>query len=154
MCGARAVIWNWNIQIQHAHVNHLKPSISTTTKLPVNKTVIKLTFGLYSAFLAWRAIFFKSSLQPRFTVDTIFLFRQNEQQQIISKRFGCFCIKKCIPETTTTCTRIICFNSCFSTKWTFNWSPYAAVQIKQFSIECWKWSRIALDLLYYSLRLI
>ena len=31
------------------------------------------TLGLYSAFLAWRAIFFKSSLHPRFTVDTIFL---------------------------------------------------------------------------------
>ena len=29
-------------------------------------------FGLYSAFLAWRAIFFKSSLQPKLTVDTIF----------------------------------------------------------------------------------
>ena len=31
------------------------------------------TFGLYSAFLAWRAIFFRSSLHPRSTVDTIFL---------------------------------------------------------------------------------
>lgn len=29
-------------------------------------------FGLYSAFLALRAIVFKSSLQPRFTVDTMF----------------------------------------------------------------------------------
>lgn len=32
-----------------------------------------LTFGLYSAFLALRAMVFKSSLQPRFTVDTMFL---------------------------------------------------------------------------------
>lgn len=31
------------------------------------------TFGLYSAFLACNAIFFKSSLHPRFTVDTMFL---------------------------------------------------------------------------------
>lgn len=31
------------------------------------------TLGLYSAFLAWRAIFFRSSLHPRSTVDTIFL---------------------------------------------------------------------------------
>lgn len=31
------------------------------------------TFGLYSAFLALRAMVFKSSLQPRFTVDTMFL---------------------------------------------------------------------------------
>lgn len=30
-------------------------------------------FGLYSAFLACRAIFFKSNLQLRFTVETIFL---------------------------------------------------------------------------------
>ena len=43
------------------------------------KTVIKLcdqfniTLGLYSAFLACNAIFFKSSLQPRFTVETMFL---------------------------------------------------------------------------------
>lgn len=29
--------------------------------------------GLYSAFLACKAIFFKSSLQPRFTVQTMFL---------------------------------------------------------------------------------
>lgn len=29
--------------------------------------------GLYSAFLAWRAIFFNSNLQLRLTVDTIFL---------------------------------------------------------------------------------
>lgn len=33
----------------------------------------RLTFGLYSAFLACRAMFFRSSLQARFTVDTIFL---------------------------------------------------------------------------------
>lgn len=32
-----------------------------------------LTFGLYSAFLALRAMVFRSSLQPRFTVDTMFL---------------------------------------------------------------------------------
>ena len=31
--------------------------------------------GLYSALRAWRAIFFKSSLQPKLTVDTIFLQR-------------------------------------------------------------------------------
>lgn len=31
------------------------------------------TFGLYSAFLACRAMFFRSSLQAKFTVDTIFL---------------------------------------------------------------------------------
>lgn len=30
-------------------------------------------FGLYSAFRAWRAIFFKSNLQLRLTVETIFL---------------------------------------------------------------------------------
>ncbi len=30
-------------------------------------------FGLYSAFLAWSAICFSSSLQPRFTVHTMFL---------------------------------------------------------------------------------
>lgn len=30
-------------------------------------------FGLYSAFLAWSAIFFKSNLQFKLTVDTIFL---------------------------------------------------------------------------------
>lgn len=35
-----------------------------------------LTFGLYSAFLALRAIVFKSSLQPRFTVDTMFLIAE------------------------------------------------------------------------------
>ena len=34
-----------------------------------------VTFGLYSAFLACNAIFFKSSLHPRFTVDTMFLKR-------------------------------------------------------------------------------
>lgn len=28
--------------------------------------------GLYSAFLACKAIFFRSSLQPRFTVETMF----------------------------------------------------------------------------------
>lgn len=33
----------------------------------------RFTFGLYSAFLARRAMFFRSSLQARFTVDTIFL---------------------------------------------------------------------------------
>ena len=30
-------------------------------------------FGLYSALRAWRAIFFRSNLHPRFTVDTMFL---------------------------------------------------------------------------------
>lgn len=30
-------------------------------------------FGLYSAFLAWRAILFKSSLQFKLTVETMFL---------------------------------------------------------------------------------
>lgn len=34
---------------------------------------VHLTFGLYSAFLALRAMVFKSSLQPRFTVETMFL---------------------------------------------------------------------------------
>ena len=29
-------------------------------------------FGLYSAFLAWRAMRFKSSRQPRLTVETMF----------------------------------------------------------------------------------
>jgi hypothetical protein len=33
----------------------------------------KLTFGLYSAFLACNAIVFKSSLHSRLTVATIFL---------------------------------------------------------------------------------
>lgn len=33
----------------------------------------RFTFGLYSAFLACRAMFFRSSLQAKFTVDTIFL---------------------------------------------------------------------------------
>jgi hypothetical protein len=28
---------------------------------------------LYSALRAWRAIFFRSNLHPRFTVDTMFL---------------------------------------------------------------------------------
>lgn len=32
--------------------------------------------GLYSAFLACNAIFFKSSLHPRFTVDTMFLLKK------------------------------------------------------------------------------
>ncbi len=32
-------------------------------------------FGLYSAFLAWSAIFLRSNLQPRFTVQTMFLQR-------------------------------------------------------------------------------
>jgi len=36
--------------------------------------------GLYSAFLAWSAIFFKSNLHPRLTVETIFL-RRNETFQ-------------------------------------------------------------------------
>jgi hypothetical protein len=31
-------------------------------------------FGLYSAFLAYNAIFFNSRVQPRLTVLTIFLF--------------------------------------------------------------------------------
>lgn len=31
------------------------------------------TFGLYSAFLAWRAINFRSSGHPRLTVETMFL---------------------------------------------------------------------------------
>lgn len=35
--------------------------------------IVSPTFGLYSAFLAWRAIFLRSSLQPRLTVDTMFL---------------------------------------------------------------------------------
>ena len=33
----------------------------------------RLTFGLYSAFLACKAIFFKSNLQSKLTVDTMFL---------------------------------------------------------------------------------
>lgn len=36
-------------------------------------TSFPLTLGLYSAFLARSAMVFRSSLQPRFTVDTIFL---------------------------------------------------------------------------------
>ena len=39
-------------------------------------------FGLYSAFLAWRAIFFKSNLHPRLTVDTMFL---NKNRQIFAE---------------------------------------------------------------------
>lgn len=39
------------------------------------------TFGLYSAFLACRAMFFRSSLQAKFTVDTIFL--RNEKGFVI-----------------------------------------------------------------------
>ena len=31
------------------------------------------TFGLYSTFLAWNAIVFKSNLQSKFTVATMFL---------------------------------------------------------------------------------
>lgn len=39
-----------------------------------------LTFGLYSAFLALRAIVFKSSLQPRLTVDTMFLIVERQKE--------------------------------------------------------------------------
>lgn len=37
-----------------------------------------LTFGLYSAFLARSAIVFRSSLHPKFTVDTMFLKNEIE----------------------------------------------------------------------------
>lgn len=36
-------------------------------------------FGLYSAFLAWSAILFKSNLQFKFTVDTIFLWENKDE---------------------------------------------------------------------------
>jgi len=35
---------------------------------------IIFTFGLYSAFLAWSAIVFKSRRVSKFTVETIFLY--------------------------------------------------------------------------------
>lgn len=40
-----------------------------------------LTFGLYSAFLALRAMVFRSSLQPRFTVDTMFLIVEENKSK-------------------------------------------------------------------------
>lgn len=42
----------------------------------MNKVLTSLTFGLYSAFFACKAIFFRSNLQARLTVETIFLTEQ------------------------------------------------------------------------------
>lgn len=55
---------------------------------PITVKCSSLTFGLYSAFLALKAMVFKSSLQPRFTVDTMFLTvrKVKKKQRYPSKR--------------------------------------------------------------------
>lgn len=47
------------------------------------------TFGLYSAFLAWRAMNFRSRGQPRFTVETMFLHRQTNTHKPRNKQTKC-----------------------------------------------------------------
>lgn len=42
----------------------------------IERTWRNLTFGLYSVFLAFRAIFLRSNLQARFAVETTFLNKQ------------------------------------------------------------------------------
>ena len=45
-------------------------------------------FGLYSAFRACKAIFFKSSLHPRLTVDTIFWKETDYQKKVVNVLFN------------------------------------------------------------------
>lgn len=52
------------------------------TVQPLLAAELAATFGLYSAFLAWRAINFRSKGQPRLTVETMFL------HQISCERHG------------------------------------------------------------------
>ena len=51
----------------------LRTIICSWTDLQSHTHCVTVTFGLYSAFLACNAIFLRSSLHPRFTVDTMFL---------------------------------------------------------------------------------
>ena len=44
-------------------------------------------FGLYSAFRACKAIFFRSSLHPRLTVDTIFWKVTDYQKKVVNVQF-------------------------------------------------------------------
>lgn len=69
---------NKNYQIDFFFFLHESPQTSCNMFTDVLKGLqhASLTFGLYSAFLALRAIVFKSSLQPRFTVDTMFLIAE------------------------------------------------------------------------------
>lgn len=50
-----------------------------------NKYIVMLvgTFGLYSAFLAWRAINFRSNGHPRLTVETMFLHQISCEYHIL-----------------------------------------------------------------------
>lgn len=71
------------------------------------KPRVSSTFGLYSAFLACRAIVLRSKRQSRLTVATIFLYMQDKPRVCTSPRPGLYILqsRNNATDTTLSCTR-------------------------------------------------
>jgi len=82
---------------------HCSPAIQEQTErsqgIGKRKLMLKLTFGLYSAFLACNAIVFKSNRHSRLTVATIFLDVSPffSHSSSLSSHLFCMLISKCHP---------------------------------------------------------
>ena len=65
-----------------------EPSLTVVLGSRILMMTAAKRFGLYSAFRACKAIFFKSSLHPRLTVDTIFWKETDYQKKVVNVLFN------------------------------------------------------------------